>query len=87
MVEVWICNSSPLIALARIRRLDLIESLAAEVLVPATVILEIESGARRDGAAHAVRGSRRLRITPDVEIPEAIRSWKLDPLVKTPKWA
>ena len=29
MVDVWVCNSSPLIALARIQRLDLIESLRA----------------------------------------------------------
>ena len=79
MVDVWICNSSPLIALARIQRLDLIESLAAQVVVPATVVLEIEAGASRDGAANAVRNSSRLRIRPDVEIPEAIHSWQLDP--------
>jgi predicted nucleic acid-binding protein len=79
VVDVWVCNSSPLIALARIQRLDLLESLAAEVLVPGTVVLEIEAGAGRDGAAHAVRSSSRLRIRPDVEIPETIRSWQLDP--------
>jgi predicted nucleic acid-binding protein len=52
VVDVWICNSSPLISLARIRRLDLIESLAAEVIVPATVIREIEAGASRGSAQH-----------------------------------
>jgi predicted nucleic acid-binding protein len=79
VVDVWICNSSPLIALARIQRLDLIESLAAEVVVPATVVFEIEAGASRDDAANAVRNSSRLRIRPDVAIPEAVRSWQLDP--------
>ena len=78
MVDVWVCNSSPLIALARIQRLDLIESLTAEVVVPATVLLEIEAGADRDRAVYAVRSSPRLRIRPDVEIPEAVRSWQLD---------
>jgi predicted nucleic acid-binding protein len=77
--DVWVCNSSPLIALARTQRLDLIESLAAEVLVPATVVREIEAGAGRDGAAQAVRSSSRLRIRSDVEVPEAVRSWQLDP--------
>lgn len=79
MLDVWVCNSSPLIALARIQRLDLIESLAAEVVVPQTVVLEIEAGASRDGAAQAVRVSSRLRIRPDIEIPEAVRAWQLDP--------
>ena len=79
MLDVWVCNSSPLIALARIQRLDLIESLAAEVVVPQTVVLEIEAGASRDGAAQAVRVSSRLRIRPDTEIPEAVRAWQLDP--------
>jgi predicted nucleic acid-binding protein len=79
VVDVWVCNSSPLIALARIQRLDLIESLADDVLVSATVLREIEAGAGRDGAAQAIRNSPRLRIRPDVEIPEAVRSWQLDP--------
>jgi predicted nucleic acid-binding protein len=79
VVDLWVCNSSPLISLARIQRLDLIESLAAEVVVPATVVLEIEAGAGRDRAARVVRNSPRLRIRPNVEIPEAVRSWQLDP--------
>jgi predicted nucleic acid-binding protein len=79
VADVWVCNSSPLIALARIRRLDLIESLAAEVVIPATVILEIQAGAGRDDAVRLVTNSSQLRIRPDVEIPETIRSWQLDP--------
>lgn len=79
MVDVWICNSSPLISLARIRRLDLIESLAAQVVVPATVIREIESGDSRDAAVAAVRSSSGLRVVPDVEVSAEVRSWQLDP--------
>jgi len=74
VVDVWICNSSPLISLARIRRLDLVESLAAEVVVPATVMREIEAGDSRDTAAAAVESSSRLRIVPDVEVSAAVHS-------------
>jgi len=79
VVDVWICNSSPLISLARIRRLDLIESLAVEVLVPATVMREIEAGGSRDAAVTAVRSSLRLRAVPDVDVSAVVRSWQLDP--------
>ena len=79
MVDVWICNSSPLITLSRIRRLDLIESLAAMIVVPATVVREIEAGSDRDAAALAIKSSTRLQIKPDVELPDAVRSWRLDP--------
>jgi predicted nucleic acid-binding protein len=77
VVDVWICNTSPLISLARIRRLDLIESLAAEVVVPATVLREIEAGDNRDAAVTAVRSSLRLRVVPDVEVSAVVRSWQL----------
>ena len=79
MVDVWVCNSSPLISLARIARLDLIESLAGKILVPATVHREIEAGGERDSAAQAIKSSSRLQITPDVEVPESVRTWGLDP--------
>ena len=68
MVDVWVCNSSPLISLARIGRLDLIESLAAKILVPATVVREIEAGGDRDSAAHAIKASTRLQVTPTQEL-------------------
>ena len=71
MVDVWICNSSPLIAPARIKRLDLIESLAGQVVVPQTVVFEIEAGASRDGAANAVRNSSRLRVARSERFKQA----------------
>jgi predicted nucleic acid-binding protein len=43
------------------------------------VIRELEAGSGRDTAARAVRDASRLRIVPDVEVPEAVRSRQLDP--------
>jgi predicted nucleic acid-binding protein len=60
VVDVWVCNSSPLISLARIGRLDLIESLANRIVVPVTVIREIEAGSGHDDAARAIKTSPRL---------------------------
>lgn len=44
MPERWILNASPLIALARIGREDLLSALADEVVVPRAVALEIHAG-------------------------------------------
>lgn len=79
MVDVWVCNSSPLISLARIGRLDLIRALAAKILVPATVVREIEAGGDRDNAAQAIKSSTWLQVTPDIDMPAAVRAWGLDP--------
>ena len=79
MVDLWVCNSSALIALARIGRLDLIESLAARILVPAAVLREIEAGSDRDSAAQTIKSSPRLQIVSDLDLPEAVLSRRLDP--------
>jgi predicted nucleic acid-binding protein len=79
VVEVWVCNSSPLISLARIDRLDLVESLGPRVVVPATVMREIEAGSARDSAIRTIRNSARLSVVPDVDIPAAVTTWRLDP--------
>ena|GEM_PF-5299788 len=60
MVDVWVCNSSPLIALARIQRLDLIESLraygeAAPRTAPEHTLGYVRSGSA--GAASQTPGS------------------------------
>lgn len=39
-----VCNTSPLILLAKIRRLELLTQLYREVLIPSSVLSEIEAG-------------------------------------------
>jgi hypothetical protein len=81
VVDVWVCNSSPLISLARIGRLDLIKSLAAKAHVPATIVREIEAPPistcpqpfGRGGSTQAKnRSSRPLRKNPAVT---RLRNW------------
>lgn len=47
MSEAWVVNASPLILLARIDRLDIIERLVPTILVPHAVI---GSGGAREGS-------------------------------------
>ncbi len=41
MTETWVINASPLILLGKMHRLDLLERLAAEVIVPQTVFNDL----------------------------------------------
>jgi hypothetical protein len=49
----WVVNALPLILLGKLRRLDLLESLAPSVMVPQGVIREVAAGASRDQATKA----------------------------------
>lgn len=51
MAERWVVNASPLIALGRIGRLDLLVSLAEQILVPEAVAAEVRRVADQAGAA------------------------------------
>lgn len=52
--EVWIADSTPLIVLARIGRLDLLSLLAGTVLIPETVAGEVRAGGGEDPARAAL---------------------------------
>lgn len=51
MSEAWVINASPLILLARVDRLDLIERFAPGTVVPDAVIAEIHAGRHKDSTA------------------------------------
>jgi predicted nucleic acid-binding protein len=79
VIEAWVINASPIILYSRIGRLDLIERLAPEVIVPVTVIEEVGSGAGKDKAAdEAVAWAMRFR-QPDLAIPPSVEHWDLGP--------
>jgi predicted nucleic acid-binding protein len=73
-----VVNASPLILLARIRRLDLLTSIADSVVFPQRVLEELEVGSAYDDAAQVVKDSP-LRQVPDVEVPDRIQRWDLGP--------
>jgi predicted nucleic acid-binding protein len=51
--ERWVVNASPLIALGRIGRLDLLAALADEVVIPEDVVSEVERGPSVDQTMRA----------------------------------
>lgn len=55
MADVWIVNASPLIALAHAHKLELLEKLPAELVVPEAVVEEILAGP--DDPAHRALAS------------------------------
>jgi predicted nucleic acid-binding protein len=75
--EAWVVNASPLILLSRIGRLELIERLAARILVPNAVIEEVRAGQQRDRTAAAALGWAATRCVPDITGALSIEHWDL----------
>lgn len=77
MPDVLVVNASPLILLSRIGRLDLLPALGGQVVVPQSVLAELQAGNHVDGAADAVRANPALVIVPDVAVPGSLLAWDL----------
>lgn len=75
----WVANASPLILLGKIDRLDLLEGLADEVLVPRAVTAEI--GAKPDGSGilRAIAKSPNFVVVEDRVVGPEVLSWDLGP--------
>lgn len=79
MSEAWVVNASPLILLARIDRLDLIERLAPGIAVPDAVITEIRAGQHKDStAAKALEWAQQYRVQ-DFPLIASVEHWDLGP--------
>lgn len=77
MTEAWVANASPLILLGRIGRLDLMERLAPEIIVPDAVIAEIRAGEVKDATAiTALRWAESRRVA-DAIVPASVERWDL----------
>lgn len=74
-----VVNASPLIILSRGRHLDLLRSVAAEMLVPGEVATEIHARGEADPTTQALRASRWLRVMPPKEVLPAVAAWGLGP--------
>lgn len=75
----WVANASPLILLGKIDRLDLLEGLADEVLVPRAVTIEI--GAKPDGSGtlRAIDKAPNFVVVEDWGVGPEVLSWDLGP--------
>ncbi len=76
MAEVWVPNSSPVIVLARVGRLDLMARLAEQVVLPEAVAAEVLAGPTGDPARLAVEAGEWVRRSPQ-ECPPSLLEWGL----------
>ena len=75
--DAWVINASPIILYSRIGKLNLLEQLAAGVIIPETVIEEVRFGAHKDRtAAQAVAWAMQYRHS-DIVIPATVERWDL----------
>ena len=76
MPKKWVVNASPLIVLARINHLFLLQHVAKELVVPAGVAQEIAQGPEDDSARQWLlsHGQELVREVhpPRVEVSEAV---------------
>lgn len=75
MPEHWVVNASPLILLAKIEHVHLLEELADQVIVPEAVLAEVNNGPIRDPARRFL-AARPLQIVPVAPHP-MIAAWDL----------
>jgi predicted nucleic acid-binding protein len=74
--DVWVVNASPLIVLAKVGYLHLLERLAVEILIPRAVANEVFAGPADDDARKALEADFGRRCDP-VSTPPVILEWAL----------
>jgi uncharacterized protein len=78
LVSSWLAvNSSPLILLGKVARLDLLTALAERVVVPQAVILELNAKTGQDWLGRAVMSHPGIELADDLPIPEHVDRWNL----------
>jgi len=77
MPKKWVVNASPLIVLARINHLFLLQHLAEEIVVPGGVAKEIAQGPEDDRARLWLQAQGRELIREVQVVPPVIIAWNL----------
>ena len=76
MSPTWIVNASPIIALAKIGRLDLLTEAGRELLIPSAVATEIQNFPAADPAVVAIRTSLGRYLFEEEDL-NAVLEWGL----------
>ena len=77
MSNKWVVNASPLILLAKVGHLALLPKLTEELVVPASVVAEVEAGPASDPAQTWLHGEGATWVLPDMAPEAAIAAWDL----------
>ena len=76
MREGWVLNASPIITLAKVDRLDLLERLVPEVCIPPAVVKEVTAGPEDDPGRRALESGWGKRLPESGSRPEVL-GWSL----------
>ena len=75
--ETWVINASPLILLGKLGRIDLLEQLAKQIMVPQAVLCEVASGRAADAGIGDTLVWAQNRVIEDILVPISISGWDL----------
>ena len=76
MSEGWVLNASPIIALAKVDRLNLLEGLVPEICIPPAVVKEVTAGPEDDPGRRALESRWGQRLPESALRPEVL-GWSL----------
>ena len=79
MPNTWVVNASPIILYARIGKLNLMDLLAKDVIVPKKVIEEIEQGALKNNTAEDAVSWAIKYEQQNITVPVSVERWDLGP--------
>ena len=77
MSNKWVVNASPLILLAKINQLTLLTQLTDELVIPESVVKEINVGAANDPARTWLQADGKRWIRPNAPAELALAAWDL----------
>lgn len=76
MSDLWVVNASPLIVLGKISKLDLLNQLPKDIVVPSAVADEIKAGPENDAARLAIEAGM-FRLVETQEPTPELAAWDL----------
>ncbi len=77
MSNKWVVNASPLILLAKVGHIDLLPRLTEQLIIPSSVVGEVEAGSALDPAQEWLRGDGAIWIRPDLVPAPPVAGWDL----------
>ena len=79
MPNTWVVNASPIILYARIGKLNLIDFLATDVIVPKKVIEEVAQGTLKNNTAEDAVSWAIQYKQQNITVPASVERWDLGP--------
>lgn len=77
MSNKWVVNASPLILLAKVAHIYLLPKLTEQLVIPASVVVEVQGGPSTDPAQAWLNGEGATWIRSDIATVSSVAAWDL----------